>query len=107
MLRTFPAEERYCLSDQISRSCLSIILNIAEGSAKKSDRDFKRFLQIAIASLNEVVAGFDCAYTDDIITQQQQSNLEKRADSLAKQIGSFIRILNKKANKPMSQFANC
>jgi four helix bundle protein len=94
-LQLFPQEERFRLIDQIHRSALSIMLNIAEGSAKGTDKDFARFLRMAIGSVNEVMAGFDAAVDDEIVTQEQSIVIENAAEKLAKQIGSFIKTLSK------------
>ena len=42
------------LRDQACRAVLSVPSNIAEGSAKSSDRDFARFVKIAVGSLTEL-----------------------------------------------------
>ena len=52
--RAFPQEEQYGLTSQIRRAAVSIPSNIAEGAARGSDKDFIRFLYIAIGSLVEV-----------------------------------------------------
>jgi four helix bundle protein len=51
--KTFPKEEVYGITSQLRRATASIPANIAEGSAKNSDKDFGRYLQIAMGSLNE------------------------------------------------------
>jgi four helix bundle protein len=51
--KAFPKEEVYGITSQLRRAAASIPANIAEGCAKSSDREFNRFLQIAMGSLNE------------------------------------------------------
>lgn len=43
----FPQKEQYSLTDQIQRSAVSIVSNIAEWSSGRSDLDHKKFLGIA------------------------------------------------------------
>ena len=40
----FPKEEKYGLTSQVSRASVSIPSNIAEGSSRSSEKDYKRFL---------------------------------------------------------------
>lgn len=49
-----PEYERYGIFTQISRAAVSIPSNIAEGSGKSSNKDFKRYLEIALGSLYEL-----------------------------------------------------
>jgi four helix bundle protein len=57
----FPSEERFVLVQQIKRAALSVHLNIAEGSSRKSQVERKRFYKIAQGSLIEVDAALDVA----------------------------------------------
>lgn len=50
----FPRQETYALADQIRRAVVSVPSNIAEGQARKSPGDFRRFLHISLGSLAEV-----------------------------------------------------
>ena len=57
------------LRDQLQRSCVSIMANIAEGCARRSDRDFAHFLNIARASVAEtqshLYVAVDLGYIDE------------------------------------------
>jgi len=46
-------DARYYLKDQLLRASLSIVLNLAEGSAKPTPKDRQRFYAIALGSLRE------------------------------------------------------
>ena len=48
LTRKFPAEEKFSLTSQIKRCSVSIPSNIAEGSSRQSNKDFARFLEIAL-----------------------------------------------------------
>ncbi len=50
----FPREEIYGLTSQLRRASVSIGANIAEGTCRKGDVDFARFLQMAAGSASEV-----------------------------------------------------
>ena len=50
----FPDAEKYGVVSQLRRAATSVPTNIAEGAGRKSDKDFARFLRIAIGSTNEV-----------------------------------------------------
>jgi four helix bundle protein len=52
--KDFPTEERYGLTAQARRAAFSAPANIAEGSAKRGAREFRRFLDISIGSLAEL-----------------------------------------------------
>lgn len=83
----------YYLSDQLNRASLSIVLNIAEGSSKQSDKDFNRFISISLGSLDETIACMEIALDNKLITEKQFSELEERYEILSKQLGSFSKKL--------------
>ena len=93
IIKSFPGEERYALGDQLRRSSLSILLNIAEGSDRGSDKDFGRFLKNALGSLNETVAGIDVAHTNKYIDEKIYKKLVTMADGVSKQLASFNKRL--------------
>jgi four helix bundle protein len=51
---TFPKEERYGIVNQITRAGVSIPSNIAEGSSRTSEKDYGRFIEIALGSTFEL-----------------------------------------------------
>ena len=54
--RTFPAEERFGLTNQLRRAAVSVSSNIAEGASRRSKTDFARFIEISTGSVFEVAS---------------------------------------------------
>lgn len=74
---------------------MSIALNIAEGSDRKSDKEFQRYLRTAITSLEEVVTALYIALDQSYITQEEFDKIYLSANKLAARINALINSLKK------------
>ena len=93
ILTKFPKKEKYALSEQLRRAMDSVLLNIAEGSYRKSDRDFAHFLNQALSFLYEVVSCLDLALDSKYISSFQHKEFTDKAENLAKQLSAFTNKL--------------
>jgi len=95
LTNSFPQQERYGLISQMQRAAVSCPSNIAEGSAKSSEKDFARFLEISLGSLleleTELIVSFNLEYVDSIRFNEIQASLIE----LQKMINGFKNYLNK------------
>ena len=89
----FPLHEQYGLTSQIRRSAISIISNIAEGSARATDNDFLRFVSIALGSASELKAQLiiasDLSYLSEdefLITKEEINRIGRMLKGLQKSI---------------------
>jgi four helix bundle protein len=92
-LTAFPTREKFGLVSQLNRALDSILLNIAEGSARSTNKDFAHFLNLATSSLNEVVACLDIAFDMGYIRADQLDVLLHEAAELSSQLTAFRRSL--------------
>ena len=82
----FPSSEIYGLTSQIRRASTSIALNIAEGSGSGTDKEFCRFLSIALRSSYEVVCGVEVAKRLNYCSSNESDILLKLCDELSAMI---------------------
>jgi len=93
IISRLPVEERYALIDQLRRAMDSVILNIAEGSYRKTDKDFAHFLNQSQSSLYEVVSCLDLALDSRFIDSNLYNKFLNNAEGLAKQLSAFTKSL--------------
>ena len=72
----WPKREWYGIAAQIRRSAYSVPANIAEGAAKKSRKEFRHSLDIAIGSLDESHYGLRFAKDLGFMDSATQERLE-------------------------------
>jgi len=85
----FPKEEKFGLISQIQRASVSIPANIAEGSAKSSNKDFSRFLEISLGSSFEVETELQVALNLLYIDEASFLEIQNKLIELQKMISSF------------------
>src|SRR5689334_14652833 len=73
----FPPEERFALVQQIRRAAISVHLNIAEGSSRKSKIERTRFFEIARGSVIEIDTAISVAHKLSYVTKETLQPLEK------------------------------
>jgi len=89
VVRQFPSDERYALSDQVRRAVVSIASNIAEGCGRASNKDYAHFLAIARGSLYETMTQLEMAFKLGYIGTLDE--LESAAEEIGKMLGSLLK----------------
>ncbi len=82
------------LKDQIRRASVSIMLNIAEGFARKSNKEFSRFLFIAHGSVAEVQSILYIALDLEYINKTTFNQLYNSCNEISKMISGLIKYLS-------------
>ncbi|APG66010.1 four helix bundle protein [Tenacibaculum todarodis] len=87
--KKFPEEEKFGLVSQLRRASVSICSNIAEGSSRKSDKDFSRFLTMSLGSCYEIDTQLILATDLNFISENDYSKLFKKLISIIKMLSKF------------------
>ena len=93
--KSFPAEEKFRLTDQIIRSSRSIATNIAEGFGRFNHQDNIRFCRIARGSLYETLDHLICAYDERYIDELILKTHKEMFDDCLKILNGYIAYLKK------------
>ena len=86
----------FSLKDQLRRAAISIMLNIAEGFARRSNKEFRQFLFIAHGSAAEVQSALYIALDQNYIDEDRFRVLYRETDEVSKMISGFIKYLGNK-----------
>ena len=91
----FPSSEIYGITSQIKRAAVSIPSNIAEGAGRNTNKDFSRFISIALGSAFELETQFIIASELNFITEENVEELILRLNKIQKMLVNFKKYLNK------------
>ena len=94
LVETLPSEEKYGLRSQMTRCSVSIAANIAEGSSRQSQKEYRHFCEIALGSCFELETHSLIAVKLVLIQDGQITALLAMIDEEQKMLMAFIKTLN-------------
>src|SRR5436853_671802 len=100
--RSFPDYEQLRLADQLRRAAYAVVLNIAEGSARRGSREYRRFLDTANASLAEVETALGLARELEYVQPAEFGRLEALATETGKTLFGLLRKISASATKSLT-----
>lgn len=89
MYAIFGTLKDYSFKDQILRASVSIMNNIAEGYARRSDKAFRNLLMISKGSASEVESMLELAYSLKYISEKDYEELVTKVVEISKMLHSF------------------
>ena len=98
----WPTREQYGLTSQARRAAYSIAANIAEGAAKRGQRDFRRFLDISLGSIAELSYILRLARDLGYLKAEVWGEIEALRDHAGRLTWGLYRSLDLKSNSPSS-----
>jgi len=90
----FPDKERFGLISQMRRSAVSVPVNIAEGFKRRSDKEFRQFINIAPSSLEETKYYLILSAELKYINRIDRQKLLVLSDEVGKMLYGFYKKLN-------------
>lgn len=91
----FPASERFGLQNQLRRAAVSIPSNLAEGCGRDGDRDFGRFVQMAMGSACELDYQLLLAHELGMLEATAYADLNSKVTEVKRMLSSLLRRLGR------------
>lgn len=92
--RKFPKEELYGITSQVRRSALLVVLNYIEGYARKRNKVYKNFLEIAYGSLQESKYLLGFSLQENFLSKGEFGEAMVLADGIGAMLWSTIDKVN-------------
>lgn len=93
VLEKFPADEKYGITSQLKRACVSVPANIAEGAARTSKQEYHYFLSIAAGSLSEVDTLLELSKELKMITDDEFKNLMGKIETISALLNGLMKYV--------------
>ena len=100
LIRRLPENEGNALADQWRRAAYSVALNLAEGASRRGPREFRRYVEFARASLDEIEAILDLVMTLGYFRREELAKVEAVRDECAKTVFGLMRKLGQSEKRP-------
>lgn len=85
----------FALKNQIRKSCLSVLSNIAEGFERDGNREFSNFLAIAKGSCGEARAQLYVALDRGYVTENEFKKVQSQLTQTGRLLSAFMSYLKK------------
>lgn len=99
LVKTFPAEEKFRLVDQLIRSSRSVNTQLAEGHGRRTWPDRLRFCVIARGSLSETLNHLIDAFDEQYINEEKLNYFRNKIAEVEKLLNGYISYLEKKSKE--------
>lgn len=97
LAETLPKQEHFELASQLRRAVTSILLNLAEGSMKLSNPEFRRFLLISVGSASEVISILDICLDLEYVSPSIYDSFVLKSESIIKRLYGFRKAIPHKS----------
>jgi four helix bundle protein len=94
LTKMFPKEEIFGLTAQMRRAAVSIASNIAEGAARRGNKEFTHYLHMAAGSASELQTQLEIARRVGMANGADVENLQASTETISKMIFGLIRSVS-------------
>lgn len=91
----FPPEERYGLRSQLRRSAVSVAANLAEGTGRRTEEEFRQFLYVARGSLAEVEYYLHLARRLGFLPEESYTTLTRMRKEVGRVLSGLIATVSR------------
>ena len=93
LLEQIPRNRRPAVVGQMNRAALSIPANIVEGSSRAGDRDFAKFIQVAVGSASELEYHLQYAQSISLISQKDCEDRQREVVEVRRMLIALLKRL--------------
>ena len=98
LTQSFPKEEVFGLTSQIRRCAVSIPSNIAEGCARRSDKELIQFLHIALGSAAELETQLIISKELSYLTDESFNTISSLNNEIIRLLSALLNRIKNKSN---------